>query len=49
MVHTYRPRDGEMGGRDRRMAGSFLPAHLAYLVKFPVKEIPGLKSKVKGS
>lgn len=49
MVHTYRPGDGEMGGRDRRMAGSFLPAHLAYLVKFPVKEIPGLKSEVKGS
>lgn len=49
MVHTYRPGDGEMRGRDRRMAGSFLPARLAYLVKFPVKEIPGLKSEVKGS
>lgn len=24
MVHTYRSRDGEMGGRDRRTAGSFL-------------------------
>lgn len=29
MVHTYRSGDGEMGGRDRRKAGSFLASSLS--------------------